>query len=720
MPVRRLSNLRSRLLAAILLGVAPGLLSVLVVVVALAARDVRQELASSNVASMARLIAGAHQRTLAATETLMTAMAGNLGLASSETCAVILGKLLVTAPDLESVAVIEPGGAARCGAGSDDGAEWMVRLPAVQVALEDGRTGIGPHIYSAGHALTLPIAVPIRDETGKVASAMVAIRHFDWLVSDDVEAIQTQDGMIVILDRAATVLGQAGGAMQVGSPYPVEAVGRLVRAGRAGTIVATGPDGEERVFAVAPLGADAADLFVVVSVPDAKLLGPAQGFFTMAVAAFGIGGVGMLILIYLASRRLVFAPVERLLTVIREVQSGNREARAGSVKAFGELEQIASAFDSMLDELGMRERRFRELFDQSPDAIFVHDQQGRFLDANSAAVRMTGYSRGELCAMNVFVLVPNSDQKRLYETWAALQPGRPVMVTGDVRRTDGRTLPTETYLAPLGAAGSHLVVAVVRDVSVARRDRAALEAARDQAQQASRAKSDFLASMSHELRTPLNAVIGFGETMSLEVFGPMPERYREYARDIVESGQHLLDMITDILDLAKIEAGRIELAEEPVDLLPLADAVTKMVQRRAKDGGVGLRTDIPAGLPRVAGDPRRLKQVLINLLSNAVKFTPSGGQVVLSMRRVTDRGLTIRVSDTGIGMAPEDIPRALEPFGQVGRSVANPHEGTGLGLALVNGIAELHGASLTIESTVGQGTDVIFALPEGRVMRSSG
>jgi signal transduction histidine kinase len=235
---------------------------------------------------------------------------------------------------------------------------------------------------------------------------------------------------------------------------------------------------------------------------------------------------------------------------------------------------------------------------------------------------------------------------------------------------------------------------------------------------ANKSKSQFLASMSHELRTPLNAVIGFSEVLSLQMFGPLGDaRYRDYARDIRASGEHLLSLINDILDLSRLDAGQGSLHEEAVDFAKLLDDAMRMVEPQAAKASLKLVKTF-RDLPRIFVDERRIKQVVINIVSNAVKFTPVGGTVSV-VAGAGAEGIAICVRDTGIGMAKEDIPQALERFGQVDSTLARKYEGAGLGLPLARELAELHGGSLTLESTPGVGTTVTVTLPASRVVAES-
>jgi signal transduction histidine kinase len=233
---------------------------------------------------------------------------------------------------------------------------------------------------------------------------------------------------------------------------------------------------------------------------------------------------------------------------------------------------------------------------------------------------------------------------------------------------------------------------------------------------ASQAKSQFLATMSHELRTPLNAVIGFSQILASEIFGPLGDaRYRDYSRTISESGTHLLNLINDVLDFSKSEAGKLELHEEPVDLTESAGHTMRIVSGQAQAGEVAMAFEPEAGLRPVLADPKRVKQILLNLLSNAIKFTPSGGKITVRAYRRGD-AIAVDVADTGIGIAADDVPIALERFGQVDRELARKHEGTGLGLPLSKRLMELHGGTLELKSAPGVGTTVTIIFPAGRVL----
>jgi signal transduction histidine kinase len=248
-----------------------------------------------------------------------------------------------------------------------------------------------------------------------------------------------------------------------------------------------------------------------------------------------------------------------------------------------------------------------------------------------------------------------------------------------------------------------------------RRNRDQLAAAKEAAEAANRAKTEFLANMGHELRTPLNAIIGFSSLTRDRKFGPIAEKYAEYAAIIADSGTHLLAVINGILDMARTEANRWVLVEEEVEIARAVAFSLSTIEEMARGAQIDCRTDIPDDLPQFLGDAAKLRQILINLLSNAVKFTPAGGQVRVSVARESDDGLAVRIEDTGIGMSAEEVPLALTPFGQVDSGLGRKHDGVGLGLPLAKRLVELHGGTMEIESAPGKGTAVTAHFPKERV-----
>ena len=241
--------------------------------------------------------------------------------------------------------------------------------------------------------------------------------------------------------------------------------------------------------------------------------------------------------------------------------------------------------------------------------------------------------------------------------------------------------------------------------------------ARRRAEEANLAKSRFLATMSHELRTPLNAILGFSEVMKAEVFGAhATPTYREYAGDIHESGQHLLNLINEILDLSRIEAGRYELNEESLRLAYILEDCHHLLKLRAKKRGIAIREIVEPGLPPVWADERAMRQVVLNLLSNAIKFTPQGGEIRLKLGWTTSGGQYVSVADNGPGIPEDEIPTVLASFGQGSLAIKTAEQGAGLGLPIVKGLIDLHGGAFSLRSKLREGTEVVVTLPATRVM----
>ncbi len=279
----------------------------------------------------------------------------------------------------------------------------------------------------------------------------------------------------------------------------------------------------------------------------------------------------------------------------------------------------------------------------------------------------------------------------------------------------------------LGSDGQPSAICVIEsDISEIKRRQAALEAAERSSREAladaevaNRAKSEFLANVSHELRTPLNAILGFSEVMKNELFGPLgSDQYCEYAADIFDSGCHLLSLISDILDVSKIEAGKFELDEAESSLQEVIGSCLRLVEARAEQGGVELAVNTMDDMPLVYADPRKLKQIILNLLSNAVKFTPEDGHVEVRTRIEPGGRFLIEIVDDGIGIAESDLTKVMEPFGQADSSLNRRFEGTGLGLPIARSYARAHGGDLVLDSKLGVGTTALIYLPPDRLLDS--
>lgn len=374
------------------------------------------------------------------------------------------------------------------------------------------------------------------------------------------------------------------------------------------------------------------------------------------------------------------------------------------------------------EDLKQSEARLRKLslaIEQNPNLIVITDRNGVIEYVNPSFCHRTGYSSAEAIGQNPRILKSDETPAELYPVlWSTILAGHEWRGEIRDRCKDGRTFWSSVVISPVfddHGVITHFI-AMHEDVSGRKLAEESTRQAREQAEMASRAKSEILANMSHELRTPLNAVIGYSEALLSGLFGSAPHpRFTEYINDIHESGLHLLDIINDILDVSAIDAGKIELHEERLHVGSVVEASIRLVAPRAEAAKVRMCDEVPSDLPRLLADPRRLKQILLNLLSNAVKFTPQGGAVTISARQSPAGEMRIMVSDTGIGMDEAGLAKALSLFGQVDSGLARANQGSGLGLPLTVGLVELHGGTLDISSEKGVGTTVTVTFPAMRV-----
>src|SRR5579883_2034572 len=366
---------------------------------------------------------------------------------------------------------------------------------------------------------------------------------------------------------------------------------------------------------------------------------------------------------------------------------------------------------------------YRFLADNAMDLITRHGADGRIRFASPAAFALLGWVPEELNGQTLTMLAHPQDGDVVQAAMMASSYfGRAGSAEARLRHKDGRHVWVEIRCRPAQAreGASADIVAVTREIEGRKRQEEALVQARDAALAASRAKSRFLANMSHELRTPLNAIIGFSEVTMREMFGKIGPRYQEYARLIHESGTHLLDLINSVLDMSKIEAGKFALSEEVFSLEETAESALRVLKIPAERSAVLLRLQIAPAARQIFADRRAVKQILVNLLSNGVKYTPAGGEVAISALVTADAAVEISVRDTGTGIPPADLERLGQPFEQVETAAVRAKEGTGLGLALVKSLAQLHGGEARIASVLGEGTTVTVRLPHAAVRIDGG
>ncbi len=368
------------------------------------------------------------------------------------------------------------------------------------------------------------------------------------------------------------------------------------------------------------------------------------------------------------------------------------------------------------------ETRLGRIVERSLNEIYVFNAETmHFVQVNHGARTNLGYDMEELRALTPLYIKPEHTQSSFDDLIKPLVDKTMDKIVFETvhERKDKSTYDVEVHLQLIAEEDPPVFVAITQDITRRKKAENELRLALINSDQASRAKSEFLANMSHELRTPLNAIIGFSEIVKDEIFGSLSnDKYREYATDIHDSGQHLLDLINDILDLSKVESGADDLLEESVDIQELMGSVLSLVKGRAKKNGIQLDVEIEEPLPLLFTDNRKLKQILINLLTNAIKFTLPGGKVTLRAWCGKETGHVFQVIDTGIGISREDVPRALAPFQQIDRSLNRRYEGTGLGLSLSKRLVEQHGGFLDLQSQPGVGTTVTVYFPAQRISQT--
>jgi len=409
--------------------------------------------------------------------------------------------------------------------------------------------------------------------------------------------------------------------------------------------------------------------------------------------------------------------------IARDITERSEAAGALEASEARLTEQQANARAEMLAE-----RKFRELLENAPDAILQVNQAGAIVIANRTAEKMFCYTREELMGQSVDLLVPEANRAAHpahRKTLAAAGKSRPMGLGLDLfaQRKDGTRFPVEISLSPMNTENGVHVTAVIRDVTerklTEQRVRTLqesymteLEARHKEAERLNQLKSEFMASISHELRTPLHTIIGFAELMQEEGEGPLNFKQRRFMHHIHVDSEHLLGLINDVLDLSRIEAGGLQLHTEPVRLILIVAESINAIRLYAESRSVSIRMGDEIDVS-VLADPMRLRQILYNLLSNGAKFTQPGGEVLVNAV-VEGNTVRITVSDTGLGIAPEERTQIFEKFYQVGLTPVGVREGTGLGLAICKQLVEMQKGTIWVESELGKGSKFHFTLPHNQ------
>jgi PAS domain S-box-containing protein len=437
-----------------------------------------------------------------------------------------------------------------------------------------------------------------------------------------------------------------------------------------------------------------------------------------AVAAATGGFICLALALSLLIAGGLVKPIRALSQLMHRIGDGDYAIEI-PFKRSDEIGQLAEAIRTTARDLEAKtvsKTYLDEILRSMIDPLLVIGPDGRIEAVNDATCRLLGYARDQLEARPLDSIMRRADGAP-FDLAAATHDDPGSIAEGFLITRDAGVVPILPAFSTMATAapGRVKTVCVARDITTRKKAEIELRTAKEQAEAANEAKSQFLANMSHELRTPLNAIMGFSDILRNELLGPVGNfRYQNYAQDIHFSGLHLLSIIDDLLDMAKVESGKMELNESEIDLREIFAETEVMMGERIAAADLRLFTDVPADMPHLLADARLVRQMLLNLLSNSIKFTPAGGSIMARATIEANGGVAIAVRDTGIGIDPANFGKVMQPFGQVESAFKRQYNGAGLGLSLCDSFARLHGATISLESEVGSGTTVTIHFPPER------
>jgi|GEM_PF-1752952 len=597
-------------------------------------------------------------------------------------------------------------------------------------AVSSGNFSIGDY-QPAGRVTGIPVIVaayPVYDGEGNLQAVVAASLDLRWL-NKLAETMQLPpNSTFIVIDRKGTVLARYPEPEKWGGQSMPEAgIVKMILSQDKGTAEASGLDGVNRLFASAPVRSKGVEtgIFVGVGIPVSISYAHINDRFVRNFTWLGITILFMLAITWFGSDFYVMRNVNAMMSATKRFGAGEFGVRTGVPYNRGEVGELTRAFDWMAGSLQEKEverkkaeetlreseERNRLLIELSPYGIAIHCE-GKMIFVNSKAAQILGArSPEELVGKPVLSIIHPDYHDVVRERILMEEAGKIApLIEEKFLRMDGSPVDVEIVAIPVKIQGKIYKYGVFSDITERKRA-VELRIEKEALEYASKAKSDFLASMSHELRTPLNAILGFSELLGNGIAGELNEKQKRYIDNINNSGNFLLTLINDILDLSKVEAGKIELNIENLSIPVTIDETLTLIKEKAMKHNININKEIDPELIFIEADKQRVKQILFNLLSNAVKFSKEEGGTVTVSAKKNGELAEISVSDTGIGIKPENMNKLFKKFEQLDKEISAKYGGTGLGLSICKQLSELHGGKIWAQSKYGEGSIFTFTLP---------
>ncbi|WP_052402844.1 ATP-binding protein [Methanococcoides methylutens] len=593
---------------------------------------------------------------------------------------------------------------------------------------------IEPYFYRGILMVSYDSPIIRNGEFVGISGVDVSLEYFDEVVSN-IDAFET--GYAFVTSNSGMLLSHPEHKEWIGTKtlndFGVPEISEMatdIKEGKSGYIETMDPDtGREIVMFYEPIN-EGTYSFVLCAPKDEMLAGVTilrnRLIFMSLFSIILVGGIAYMI------SRSTDQTIKKMLNDFKLISdnalTGNFDTRADT-NVQVDFKKIPLGLNQMLDNMNKltksnekaivalqrSESKFKSFFNNSNDPIIIYDSEGTILEVNEVACEFTGYSRDEILSMTLKDLDSSEYASKVSDSIKQLHEDGHAIFESMAIRKDGTPIPIETSNRIIEYAGKPAIISTARDIREHQNAVEAMLKAKLAAEDASRAKSEFISNMSHELRTPLTLIIGFSDILSSENYGSLNEDQKKYISNVLRHGNHLLELINDLLDLSNIESGKMEVQINEFFVSDAIDEVEALMVPIASKKDIDLTSDIDIKVSTIKADMQKFKQILYNLLSNAIKFTDEGGSVTIE-GKVSEDFVHISVKDSGIGISPEDQDKLFNHFYQVDSSTTRDYEGTGLGLALVKKFVEMHDGEIWVESEVGNGSTFTFAVPiEGKV-----